>query len=188
MDVARFRAELPVFERRISMNTGTAAPTPPRGIEAARQEMDRVLQEGRAGKPHWESIKAARNGLRERIARLMGCDASEVALTGSATDGVNTALNALGLGPGDEVLTTDEEHPGILAPLGLAQRRGVRVRVLPWDELAGAAGPRARLIACSHVSWSTGRVADTEALRATGVPLLCDGAQCPGAIPVDVRA
>src|SRR4051794_22828131 len=188
MDVEAFRAEFPVFERRVYMNTGTDGPIPARGFEAARSEIERVVKRGRAGKEHWESVKAQRAELRERIARLMGCDASEVALTGSATDGVNTALNALGLGPGDEVLTTDEEHPGILAPLGLAQRRGVRVRVLPWDELAGAAGPGTRLIACSHVSWVTGRVADTEALRATGVPLLYDGAQGLGAIPVDVRA
>ena len=188
MDVEAFRAEFPVFERRVYMNTGTDGPIPARGFDAARRELERVVEQGRAGKQHWESVKAQRTGLRERIARLMGCDTAEVALTGSATDGVNTALNALSLGPGDEVLTTDEEHPGILAPLGLAQRRGVTVRVLPWDELAGAAGADTKLIACSHVSWVTGRVADTEALKATGVPLLYDGAQGLGAIPVDVRA
>jgi selenocysteine lyase/cysteine desulfurase len=188
MDVEAFRAEFPVFEHRVYMNTGTDGPIPARGFEAARREMERVLEQGRAGKEHWESVKSQRTELRERIARLMGCATTEVALTGSATDGINTALTALKLGPGDEVLTTDEEHPGILAPLGLAQRRGVRVRVLPWDELAGAPGPDTRLIACSHVSWVTGRVADTEALKATGVPLLYDGAQGLGAIPVDVRA
>jgi L-cysteine/cystine lyase len=59
------------------------------------------------------------------------------------------------------------------------------VRVVPWDELAGAAGPATKLIACSHVSWVTGRMADTAALKATGIPLLYDGAQGLGAIPVD---
>src|SRR3954470_3523801 len=188
MDVEAFRSEFPVFAHRVYMNTGTDGPIPARGFEAARREIERVLEQGRAGKEHWESVKSQRTELRERIARLMGCATTEVALTGSATDGINTALTALNLGPGDEVLTTDEEHPGILAPLGLAQRRGVRVRVLPWDALAGAPGPDTKLIACSHVSWVTGRVADTEALKATGVPVLYDGAQGLGAIPVDVRA
>ena len=187
MDAAKLRAEFPVFARRLYLNTGTDGPIPARGVEAARRDMQRVLEHGRAGKGHWEGIKALRGDLRARIARLMGCDTPEVALTGSATDGINTAIHALGLGRGDEVLTTDEEHPGILAPLGLARRRGVRVRVVPWDELPGAAGPDTRLIACSHVSWVTGRIADTEALKATGVPLLYDGAQGLGAIPVDVR-
>ena len=123
--------------------------------------------------------------LRERIARLLGCAAQNVALTGSATDGINAALHALGLGPGDEV-DHDEEHSGRTAPLGRAQARGVDVRVVPWDELAGESGRATKLIACSHVSWVTGRVADNASgLKATGVPILYDGAQGLGAIPVD---
>ena len=188
MDVDRFRSEFPVALRRVYMNAGTDGPIPKRGLDAAQRELAVELEQGRAGKEHWERVKAARVALRERIARLMACDTAEVALTRSATDGINAALHALGLGPGDEVLTTDEEHPGVLAPLGLARRRGVAVRVVPWDELPGAAGPGTKLIACSHVSWVTGRVADTEALKQTGVPLLYDGAQGLGAIPVDAPA
>jgi selenocysteine lyase/cysteine desulfurase len=58
---------------------------------------------------------------------------------------------------------------------------------VPFDELAGETGPRTKLVACSHVSWADGRVADVEALKATGVPLLYDGAQGLGAVPVDVK-
>ena len=46
--------------------------------------------------------------------------------------------------------------------------------------------PATRLVACSHVSWHTGRVADTAALAAAGAPVLLDGAQGLGAVPVDV--
>ena len=49
-------------------------------------------------------------------------DAAEVALTGSTTDGVNAVLHALDLRPGDEILTSDEEHPGVLAPLARARQ------------------------------------------------------------------
>jgi L-cysteine/cystine lyase len=62
--------------------------------------------------------------------------------------------------------------------------------VVPFDEVAAAAaeaGPRLRLVACSHVSWMTGRVAPAE-LAQLDVPVLLDGAQGVGAIPVDVRA
>ena len=44
---------------------------------------------------------------------------SELALTGSTTDGVNTVISGLDLRPGDEIITSDEEHPGLLAPLGI---------------------------------------------------------------------
>ena len=47
---------------------------------------------------------------------------------------------------------------------------------------------RTRLIACSHVSWVSGQVVDVPALVATGVPVLLDGAQGLGAVPVDVHA
>jgi L-cysteine/cystine lyase len=186
MDVDEFRAEFPVTRHRAYLNAGTDGPIPTRGLEAAQRDLAEQLEHGRAGGNHWERVKAGRAGLRERIARLMGCEPSEVALTGSATDGINAALRSLELGPGDEVVTSDEEHPGVLAPLGRLQRRGVDVRVVPWDELAGAVRPSTKLVACSHVSWATGRLADTAALKATGVPLLYDGAQGLGAIPVDV--
>ena len=76
--------------------------------------------------------------LREGYASMLGCDSSLVALTGSTTDGVNTVLSGLDLRPGDEILTSDEEHPGVLAPLGRARvRHGVVVRVVPFGELAG---------------------------------------------------
>ena len=126
--------------------------------------------------------------LRARFAGVLGCAADDVALTGSTTDGVNTVLAGLDLRPGDEVLTTDEEHPGVLAPLALARaRRGIAVRVVPWDELAGAVGARTRLVACSHVSWVNGKLIDAAGLRATGVSVLLDGAQALGAVPVDVE-
>jgi L-cysteine/cystine lyase len=122
--------------------------------------------------------------LRARIAALMGCDTAEIALTGSTTDGVNAVLGALDLDPGDEVLTSDEEHPGVLAPLAAArERRGVRVRMAPFAELAGAVGEDTKLVACSHVSWISGAVVDAPALAATPALVLLDGAQGLGAVP-----
>jgi L-cysteine/cystine lyase len=112
-----------------------------------------------------------------------------VALTGSTTDGVNTVIGGLDLRAGEEILTTDQEHPGLLAPLARARRRhGVKVRVVPFAEIAGEVSRDTRLIACSHVSWVGGDVVDVPALVATGVPVLLDAAQALGAVPVDVRA
>jgi L-cysteine/cystine lyase len=112
-----------------------------------------------------------------------------VALTGATTDGVNAVLGGMELEPGDEVVTTDEEHPGLLAPLGLARRRrGIEVRVVPFDDVADAVGPHTRLVACSHVSWITGKVVDAAALAATPAEVLLDGAQGIGAVDVDVAA
>ena len=67
-------------------------------------------------------------------------------------------------------------------------RHGISVRVVPFRELANEVRPSTRLVACSHVSWVNGKIADMQALRAAGAPVLLDAAQALGAIPVDVGA
>ena len=90
------------------------------------------------------------------------------------------------LGPGDEVLTAPDEHPGLLGPLTtLRDRRGVDIRAVPFADLADAVGPRTKLVACSHVSWITGSVRPS-GLAALDIPVLLDGAQGVGAVGFSV--
>jgi L-cysteine/cystine lyase len=172
MDPSRFRAEFPVLERVAYLNAGTDGPIARAGAEAARARLTKELEGGRSGKEHFEGLTEMNQRRRELLAGLLGCDASEVALTHSTTDGVNIVLGGLDLTPGDEVLTSDEEHPGVLAPLAARERRGVTVRRAPFAELASAVTAKTRLVATSHVSWVGGKVMDAAALRETGVPVL----------------
>ena len=56
------------------------------------------------------------------------------------------------------------------------------------DRIAAAVSPRTRLIALSHVLWTTGAVLPVHELRAsTGLPILVDGAQSVGVMPVDAN-
>jgi selenocysteine lyase/cysteine desulfurase len=186
MDAAALRAEFPVLQRIAYLNAGTDGPVPRRSAEAAQERIRHELEAGRSGKQHFEAIMEIGAKVREKVAGAFGCRAEHVALTRSTTDGVNTVLSALELGPGDEVLTTDEEHPGLLAPLGAGRaRRGFDVRVVPFSEIAGEAGPRTRLIACSHVSWVNGQVVDVRALAEAPAQVLLDGAQGLGTVPVN---
>jgi selenocysteine lyase/cysteine desulfurase len=181
------RAEFPVFERLAYLNAGSNGPVPQRAIDAAAQSMRRQVTEGRGDKASFEKISEKIDDLRARISAWVGCESAEVALTGSTTDGVNAVLNALDFGAGDEILTSDEEHPGMLAPLAsLRDRRGVRVRMAPFAELAGEVSPHTKLVACSHVSWMTGSVVDAGALAAADCRVLLDGAQGLGAVPTHV--
>ena len=183
------RAEFPVFERTAYLNAGTNGPVPRRAIDAAREALRTQAEHGRGGAAFFNALVDESDALRRRVAGVLGCKPEELALTGSTTDGVNVALAALDLRRGDEVLTSDEEHPGLLAPLAaIRERVGVRVRTAPFAGLPGEVRAATRLVACSHVSWITGRVIDTSALRAAGAPVLLDGAQALGAVPVDVRA
>ena len=188
-EAAEFRAQFPVLERTAYLNAGTEGPLPSRAADAVRKRLDLELSDGRCGRAYMESVRDLATRLRDAYAGVLGCDANNVALTGSTTDGVNTVIAGLDLRPGDEIITSDEEHPGLLAPLGRARSvHGVQVRIVPFAELPGEVKPNTKLIASSHVSWVGGRVVDHEALNRTGVPVLLDAAQGIGAVPVDVEA
>jgi L-cysteine/cystine lyase len=187
-DPSSFRAQFPIFERFSYLNAGTEGPLPARAAEAAKARVDLEVTGGRSGKAYIEGVMELATRVRAGYAGVLGCEESDVALTGSTTDGVNTVLAGLDLRPGDVIVTSDEEHPGLLAPLGRARRRsGVEVKMAPFDRVADAVTPTTRLIACSHVSWVSGQIADVAALSSTGVPVLLDAAQALGAVPVDMR-
>jgi L-cysteine/cystine lyase len=187
------RAQFPVLERYAYLNAGTLGPLS-RPTIAAMEERRRFDHEaGRGGKAWFDTVLALRARVRERLAAEIGAPPEQVALTHSTTDGCNIVVSGLDLGPEDEVVTTDSEHPGLLAPLGAS---GVRVRVAevttrPTTEaletLLAEVTPRTRLLALSHVLWTTGQVMPLRELKAeTGLPILVDGAQSVGAILVEV--
>jgi selenocysteine lyase/cysteine desulfurase len=186
MDAAALRAEFPVLERVAYLNTGTDGPLPAAAVRAAREHLDHEERHGRF-KDHFEARLALQTELRAGYARLVGAPPEEIALTTSASDGLARVLAGFPLGPGDEVVTSDQEHPGLLGPMLYARERGATVRAVPLREVADAVGPRTALVAVSHVSWVGGEVAPA-ALAETGVPVVFDGAQGAGAVPVDVRA
>jgi selenocysteine lyase/cysteine desulfurase len=181
MDAAALRSEFPVLERTAYLNAGTCGPLPRAAADAARATLATGEADGRAG-GYFTSMIAARDEQRQAYASLLGVDPGEVALTSCTSEGIVRVLAGLDLGRGDEILTSDQEHPGLLGPLsGAIAQRGVTVRMAPFAELAEAVGPQTRLVACSHVSWVDGELAPA-ALGELDVPVLLDGAQGVGAV------
>jgi selenocysteine lyase/cysteine desulfurase len=185
--IETLRKEFPVLEHLAYLNAGTDGPLPGAAAQAGAQELLEEVRKGRAGE-HFERRHELADELRCSYARALGCDARDLALTTCTSEGLASVIEGLKLGAGDEILTSDEEHPGLLGGLSAARDlHGVSLRMAPFAEIADAVGPRTRLVACSHVSWMTGRVAP-EALGELEVPVALDGAQGVGAVPVDVRS
>ena len=185
MDIERLRDEFAVLRRYAYLNAGSDGPVPSAALIAARAELERQASEGRFV-AHFQRRGELATAVRAAYAALLGCEPTDVALTTSTTEAVSIAVAGLQLGPGDEIVTSDEEHPGVLGPLQAAQEiGGATVRVVALDAVADAVGPATRLVACSHVSWVTGSLAPA-ALAELDVPVLLDGAQGVGAVPVDV--
>jgi L-cysteine/cystine lyase len=181
------RAQFPVLERYAYFQAGSVGPLAHATLAAMYEAEDEALREGRGSRARFDRILEAREELRADVAKLGGVDPAQVALTASTTDGCNVVLAGLDLASGDEVVTTTDEHFGLLGPLH-ASGAHVVVASPDADSIEAAVTPRTRLLAFSHVLWTTGQVLPAHELRErTGVPILVDGAQSVGAMSVDAR-
>jgi L-cysteine/cystine lyase len=189
------RAQFPVFERYAYLNAGTNGPIARTTAEAMAEQERLDLERGRGGPAYFERALALRDEVRAKLAAAVGAPTELMSLATSTTNGCNIVLAGLGLGPDDEVITTDGEHFGLLGALAAwpAQVRVAAVRELPPEEslevLLSQVTPKTKLLALSHVCWMTGNRFPVERLREeTGLPVLVDGAQSAGAIEVDATA
>ena len=189
------RARFPVLDRYAYLNAGTNGPLSAATIAAVAAVNAWEAEHGRAGKAHFDEMLERRERVRALLAGQFGVDPANVALTDSTTRAIHVAVAALGLGPEDEVVTTDSEHFGLLGPISAS---GASVRIVPvrelrsdalLDAIASHVTPRTSLLALSAVVWLDGKVVPWQALREqTGVPVLVDGAQSVGAVEVDATA
>jgi L-cysteine/cystine lyase len=189
------RAQFPVLERFAYLNAGTFGPLATSVVDAMSAEQQRALVEGRMNPSLFESVFELRGQVRDGFARFLGVPADNVALTTSTTDSCNVVVNGLAFDAGDEVVTTDAEHFGLIGALAVSKAtvRVARVRDRPaadaLDAILAEVSPRTRLFALSHVNWVNGHAFPwREARETTGLPVLVDGAQSVGAIPVDASA
>jgi L-cysteine/cystine lyase len=151
-----------------------------------RRRLERDLERGRGGTTYVEEVFELRERVRGGLAAVLGTTVEHVALTDSTTRSCQVVVAGLGLDADDEILTTADEHFGLLGQLH-ASGASVVVAEADEDALLAAVTPRTRLVAVSQVLWTTGRRLDlTRLRREDGPPLLVDGAQSAGAIPVDL--
>jgi selenocysteine lyase/cysteine desulfurase len=141
--------------------------------------------------------------LRDSLAAYLGCKRDELALTRNATEGNNVVCNGLDLKAGDEVLLTDQEHPGGRCCWEQkAARFGVKLHFVSLpkppasvDEIVErferALTPRTRIIVFSHVTTVTGVVLPVKEIcqlaRKREILTHVDGAHAIGQIPLDLH-
>jgi L-cysteine/cystine lyase len=186
------RAAFPVLDRCAYLNAGSVGPLAQATFDAMTAVERDELEHGRGSRPYMTRMLDARQRLRTALAELIGVETELLSLTTSTTEGCRIVLAGLGLSPEDEIVTTDGEHFGLLGALHMsgARVRVAKVRDRPageaLDAILAETGPRTKLIGLSHVVWLNGHVVPLRELKeAVSVPLLVDGAQSVGAIPVE---
>ena len=191
-------------------NTGTLGASPREVVEALTEGIRRLETDLAAWpyeQPDGEPLTGYQQLLEVRgaVGRFVNAPADEIALTQNATMGINFLANGLDLAPGDEVVSTDQEHGGGISPWRLlAKRRGIVLRELALEPaLAGgpeaivrlfedAMTPRTKVVMFSHITSGLGALLPARELCALaqshGALAIVDGAQAVGQVQVDVKA
>jgi len=199
--VAAIRAALPATGAGIYLDTATAGPLPLDGLQAMRELLAYEERVGRADVDSREAFDERAAEAAAVLATLVGADPDAVALVPGATAGMAWAANLPAWRRGQRIVTTDREHPAVLATLEtLAARRRLGLVRVPVggasDEAVvarfdAAIERRTCLLVVSHVTWDTGTVLPVARLtalaRGVGAWSVIDGAQAVGAVAVDVH-
>jgi selenocysteine lyase/cysteine desulfurase len=181
---------LALFEqrRRAYVDSATFGLPPKPTVEA----LTRALREWQMGTASWEEDwEPAGDLCRHEIAPMLGAPSEEIALVPAVSVGI--APVAAALGPDDEVVVPDDEFDSLLLPLAaLAERRGARVRRVPFRDVANAVGPTTTLVATSQVKSNGGAVQDLDSVAASaaevGARVVVDATHAAGILPVDAAA
>ncbi|MGH3085790.1 MAG: aminotransferase class V-fold PLP-dependent enzyme [Rubrobacteraceae bacterium] len=180
----------------VYLNSGGSGPPPNYVIDSMRASDD--LCSGSAyleGSGFYARCGEANNRAREAAARLIGASPEDLALTQNTSHGMSLGVASMDWNGGDEVISTTTEHPGCLVPLhALEKRYGVEIKLvsppISTKKIEAEMTENTRLVALSHVDWTTGEILPLEEIcalaRENNVLTLVDGAQSVGNMPVDV--
>jgi L-cysteine/cystine lyase len=200
--LAAVRDALPALGAGIYLNTGSVGPLPAETAAVMAEMAEHELRIGRGHMDGYPELLQRLAEARASVAAVLTTDPSAIALSHSTTDGVNAFVLALDLRAGDHIVTTRQEHPGILGPVATAKARGVDVAYVDIGDggddqrtlaaIEAAMTDRTRLVAVSHVLWTTGAVLPiariAEIAHDHGARIVIDGAQSAGAIAIDLDA
>jgi len=188
----------------VYLNNGTVGSSPApvlRAIFDGYNSTEKLDQQDPEDYPIWGY--AAWNEFRDPLASFVGCSRDEIALLRNATEANSYIANGIDMRAGDEVLMSDQEHPGGEQPWQLrAKRYGVIIKkvILPkpvqnpaqvLSLFSDGIGPRTRVMFFSHITTVTGVVLPAKELcslaRSKGILSAVDGAHVPGMMRLNVR-
>jgi L-cysteine/cystine lyase len=196
--------QFPALSNKTYFNYGGQGPMPQVALDAILDGYQRIQSQGPFGLKTSSLVAQESNLIRQAIASELGVAQQSIALTENVTAGCNIALWGLNWQPGDRILVSDCEHPGVIASIKeICRRFQVVVDVCPLldtlntgDPVAVVTAhlqPQTRLVVLSHVLWNTGQVLPLAEIAAgirqypaadRQIRILVDAAQSVGLLPL----
>ena len=189
-------------DSQIYLDFNASTPIAPEVIAAMREVLDAPF--GNPSSDHWAGGPArdAVEKARMRVARVLGCESGEVVFTSGGSEANNHAVKGMFFASRSahpHIITTEVEHPAILAPCRFLENLGAKVtylgvdgfgRVDP-DDVRRAITPETILISVMHANNEVGTIQPiaeiSRVAREHGIPFHTDAAQSVGKIPTKVR-
>jgi len=201
---AELRKQFLIPSDEVYLNNGTVGSSPAfvlRAIFDGYTQTEKMDQQDPEDYPIWGY--AAWNQFRDPLAEFVGCTRDEIALLRNATEANSYVANGIDMKAGDEVLMTDQEHPGGLQPWRLrAKRYGVVVKTVTLPKpvknasevlnlFNDAVTERTRVIFFSHITTVTGVVLPAKELcalaRSKNILSAVDGAHVTGMMGLNIH-
>lgn len=191
---------------KVFFNTGTVGAMPKAVVQKVAEHFEKLATDVADWDYKvdigWISGYYPMPDLRKKIAQLINADAPSIALTDNVTSAMSYIAMGLELKPGEEVLTSNQEHGGGRSSWMVREKREsikYREAVLPKpirnnDEVLSiirkSLAPETKVLMLSHMITGSGAILPVKEIcaeaKAKGIITVLDGAQTIGQIKVDV--
>lgn len=196
---SQFRAQFPTTETTVYFNSGSY------GLlsRSTRAAMEAYLSDRIEKGADWGAWIGLESDVRTRLARLLGASPSEVAVTASASAGINAVASCVDFSRRRKAVVSNYEFPTSAQIWHAQEKRGAQVvhvaeaddRTLPLSGFEAAIDQDTAIVALSHVCYRHGGKLAAEQVRqiadlahARGALVILDCYQSVGTELIDVRA
>lgn len=196
VDFDALRRRFPILRHKTYLNSGSYGAL----ADSVRDAMTSYLDERAQAGANWPLWVAKNEAVRSQVAHLLGAGTQEVAITASASAGINALASACDFTGGrDTVVISDFEFPTNAQIWHAQERRGARVLhvpraadgYIPLEHFERAIDERTQLVAVTQVCFRNGAMLDVAGIarlaHARGARILVDCYQAVGAIDIDVK-
>jgi selenocysteine lyase/cysteine desulfurase len=196
VDFSALRRRFPVLERKTYLNSGSYCALADTVKDAINAYMDDRLLVG----ANWDVWVTKNEAVRAGMAQVLGAQPDEVAVTASASAGINALASACDFsGRRNKVVISDFEFPTNAQIWHAQEPRGASVvhvpraadGYIPLESFAKAIDEETQIVAVTHVCFRNGAMLDVAGIaklaHAKGAKIMLDCYQAVGALTVDVK-
>jgi selenocysteine lyase/cysteine desulfurase len=195
------KSEFPLEKGLYYFNNASLGPCPKLVVDATNQF--RALLDGFPSRYMWGGWQEEKEAVRQKVAAMFSVDKEEIALIHNTTEGMNLIAHSMELGPGDEVILADHEHPSGTVPWQhWSEIRGFKIvkptlPILPEskEEIVAiyrkAITSKTRVISMVHGTNTNGMILPvkevSEMAHKQGILVGVDAAQTAGTFKIDLH-